>query len=100
MTLAPNAPLVFGAKANQDNNYDGGSWVKCQLFDVRMYSTALAGGDVVDLVGAVLASPSSLSLVSPSPNTNLITIVVPPSVVATSAVSVVVTSDKPAVAVR
>jgi hypothetical protein len=99
MTLAPNAPLVFGARANQDNNYDGGRWVKCQLFDVRMYSSMLAGGDVVDLVGAVLASPASFSLVSPSPNTNFITIVVPASVVATSAVSVVVTSDKPAVAV-
>jgi hypothetical protein len=99
MALAPNAPLVFGARANQDNNYDGGRWVKCQLFDIRMYSSMLAGGDVLDLVGAVVASPPSLSLVSPSENTNFVTLVVPPSVVATSAVSVVVTSDKPAVAV-
>ena len=97
MSQAPNAHLALGARADESDNY--GAWFKGLLFDVRLYSAALAGGDVVDLMGAVLAFPPSLSLVSPSPNTNFITLVVPPSVVATSAVNVVVTSDKPAVAV-
>ena len=97
MSQAPAAHLVLGARADESDNY--GNWFKGLLFDVRLYNTALASGDVVDLVGAVLVSPPSLSLVSPSPNTNFITLVVPPSVVATSAVSVVVTSDKPGVAV-
>ncbi|MCX6927718.1 MAG: LamG domain-containing protein, partial [Verrucomicrobia bacterium] len=99
MNLAPNAPLVFGGRADENNNYDGGRWVKCQLFDVRLYSTMLGAGDVMDLLGAVVTSPSALALSSPSPNTNFITIVVPPSVVAASTVNVLVTSDKPGVAI-
>jgi Concanavalin A-like lectin/glucanases superfamily len=97
MSAAPAAHMALGVRGYEDGGL--GNWFKGLLYDVRMYNTALTASDAVELVGAVLASPPSLSLVSPSPNTNLITIVVPTSVVATSTVSVVVTSDKPAVAV-
>ena len=88
---------MFGARENdggdpiQNISYGG----NISLDEVRIYKKALTDGDVLDVVGAVLASPVSLSLITPSANDHFITIVVPPSVVATSAVSVVVTSDKP-----
>lgn len=97
MVGAPNAHLALGARGDESDNF--GNWFKGRLFDVRLYSTVLGSGEVLDLVGAVLASPSSFSLYSPSPNTNIVTITLPPSVVASASVNVVVTSDKPGVAV-
>jgi len=93
--------LMLGARENdggdpiQNINYGG----NISLDEVRIYKKALGDGDVMNLVGSVVAAPSSLSLVSPSPNDHFITVLVPPSMVATSAVSVVVTSDNAAVAV-
>lgn len=97
MGQAPAAHVALGARGDESDNY--GNWFKGLLYDVRVYSTALSSGDVVDVVGAVLVSPPTFSLVSPSPNTNFVTITVPPSLVAAGNVSVVVTSDRPGVAI-
>ena len=93
--------LMFGARENdggdpiQNISYGG----NISLDEVRVYKKALGDAQVMDLVGSVVSTPTSLALVSPSPNDHFVTIFVPPSVVATSAVNVIVTSDNPGVAV-
>lgn len=103
--LDPNSTasehLMFGAREN-----DGGDPIQgityggnISLDEVRIYKKALGDGDVMNVVGSVVAAPGSLSLIAPSANDHFITVLVPPSMVATSAVNVVVTSDKPGVAI-
>ena len=97
----PGQHLIFGGQETDQNNTDQGvnfSQNFC-LDEVKIYNTALANGDVMNLFDSIAASPATLALVSPSTNTQSITIAVPPSLVATGAVSVVVTSDHPAVAI-
>lgn len=96
MGMAANSHMMLGARSDESAGYS--AWFEGLLYDVRMYNSALSDTDVLDLIGTVLTSPASLSLSAPSPNTNFITIVVPPSAVAANSVTVVVTSDKPAVA--
>ncbi|MEI9960451.1 MAG: LamG domain-containing protein [Limisphaerales bacterium] len=97
----PGEHLLFGGQETDANNVAQGINYGNNVYldEVRIYKRALADGDVVDLIDSIVASPSSLALVSPSANDHFITISVPPSLVATSTVNVVVTSDNPGAAI-
>ncbi|HEX7652958.1 MAG TPA: LamG domain-containing protein, partial [Verrucomicrobiae bacterium] len=92
---------LFGGQETKGNdpsqgiNYGGNIY----LDEVRIYNRALSDTDALNLAGEVTATPNTLSLVTPSGNTQTITVTVPPSLVATSSVTITVTSDKPGVAV-
>lgn len=100
-TSVPSEHVVFGGEETSPNTVDQsinfGSNI-C-LDEVRFYKRALGDSDVQNLLGSIVAAPTSLTLQTPSANDHSITVTVPPSLVATSAVSVVVTSDKPSVAI-
>jgi hypothetical protein len=93
--------LMLGARQNetgdpiQNISYGG----NISLDEVRIYQKALDNVAVMDLLGAVAASPGTLSLVTPSANDQFITLLVPPSAVAAGPVTVTITSDAPGVAI-
>jgi hypothetical protein len=96
----PGQHLMFGGEETDQNNTDQGInfGQNICLDEIRIYNTSLADGDVMNLFDSIAASPSSLTLESPSPSTNEITIAVPPALVASGPVIIVVTSDNPSAA--
>lgn len=94
--------LLFGGRENdynnpQPNKIDFGANI--YLDEIRVFKKAMSVENVLNEIGSIVAAPASLSLISPSPNNQFVTVTIPPSLVATSSVSVVVTSDNPAAAV-
>ncbi|MEJ0091716.1 MAG: LamG domain-containing protein [Limisphaerales bacterium] len=97
----PGEHLLLGGEETNGNNVDQGINYGNNVYldEVRIYKKALGDADVLNLVASIAASPTSLALVSPSANDHFVTISIPPSLVATSAVNVVVSSDNPSAAI-
>ena len=93
--------LMFGARHNNYNNAsDFEKFARVALDEIQIYDTALAVGDVQALVGDpwiyVDSQAAAMQVGGPDLAVN---VTVPPSIVATSTVAVVVTSSAPEIAV-
>ncbi len=98
LTTPPvNSPLFFGAR-----DYPGGSpfFANVILDEVRVYDTALSSDAVATQVGApmITLGPANIGLNAGDPDTEVISVTVPASLLATTAVSVTLTSGSPGVA--
>lgn len=96
----PGEHLLFGGVEKNSNNPDQGISFGANVYldEVRIYKKALGDQDVLNVLNSIVASPRTMSLVTPSGNDQLITVTLPPSLVATSTVNVTVSSDNPGIA--
>ena len=97
---APGQYLVFGARNEDATTGALTAYAAAAIDEVRIYSRALTEQEVANLyTPGIPVTPASLVVYTPRPDTNVVTITVPESLLASGAIDVVATSQDPIVAV-